>query len=204
MQHDFAGSPVAQDYGRIIGVSFKVFLSNGVSERTDPSSGKTVTEIVDLPGLISSILVSRVLHPRKLSGDDLKYIRSVLRMKSNELAKKLDVSPEHYSRCEGGMKALSPSTEKLLRMYVFLKSICNHVAVQEEVARLRQENAPDPEEIAESISTFENVFFGMKIEHIFDPKDELAFYFVRAPRDESPAAPAICTEDGKWRVQVAA
>ena len=131
MQHDYADSPVAQDYGELIGVPFKVFLTNGVVEKVDEKTGKVMTEITDLPGLITCILQTRVLHPRKLSGDDLKFIRVALRLRSAEVADILDVSPEHYSRCETGTKTLSTSTEKFYRMRVFLQAVCKDKAIQE-------------------------------------------------------------------------
>ena len=91
MQHDYADGPVAQDYGELLGTPFKVFLANGVVEKVDEKTGKVMTEITDLPGLIACILQARVLHPRKLSGDDLKFIRVALRLRSAEVAEILDV-----------------------------------------------------------------------------------------------------------------
>jgi transcriptional regulator with XRE-family HTH domain len=203
MQHDFVASPVAQDYGKILGTPFKVFLSNGVEEKPNKATGKVATDIVDLPGLIASVLQSRVLHPRKLSGDDLKYIRSALRMRSAELAEKLDVTPEHYSRCEAGTKTLSSSTEKFFRMYVYLHAFAKHVAVQEALSKRERENLKcSPEEANEALEAFQSVFLEMKIQHIFEAGDELEFSFCRGPRrvDDDPCVDCG-KEDGKWRKQ---
>src|SRR5690606_39098406 len=89
------------------------------------------TEFTDLPGLIAAIVKSRVLHPRKLSGDDLKYIRSALALKSSEVAAALDLTPEHYSRCENGTKTLSSATEKFYRMFVYLEASCRDIGLHE-------------------------------------------------------------------------
>lgn len=189
MQHDLPASPVERDYGSVIGTPFKVFLSNGVTETRDETTGKAVTEIVDLPGLIAAILRSRVLRPRKLTGDDLKYIRSALRMRSAQVAEVLELSPEHYSRCEAGTKSLSSSTEKSYRMYVFLEA-AKHMADQ-------QQNVDcSPEEAREMIDAFRNVFQKMKIESIFDVTDKLVFSFSRrACPDEA---------DGRWQSELQA
>jgi hypothetical protein len=111
MQHDCwgGGSPVAGHYyAESLGAPFKIYLTNGVE--TKVILGKTVTSIIDLPGLITAVVQSRVLHPRKLSGPDLKYIRSALCLKSKELAAALDLSPEHYSRLENGERTMSVAT----------------------------------------------------------------------------------------------
>jgi DNA-binding transcriptional regulator YiaG len=206
MQHDYADGPVAQDYGELLGVPFKVFLTNGVVETVDEKTGKAVTEIIDLPGLIACVLQARVLHPRKLSGDELRFIRKALRMGSAEVADVLDISPEHYSRCEGGTKTLSTSTEKYFRMRVFLQAGCKNKAVQEEVVRMQENNEEfDHEEVKEAFEAFQSVFFEMKIKSVFAAGDELSFSFGRRP----PRRPRRGSnrDDGKWHkesVQAAA
>ena len=124
MQHDFIGSPVAKDYSGLLGTPFKVFLSNGVAVKFNKITRKEITDFTDLPGLIATIVKSRVMHPRKLSGEDLKYIRSALALKSSVVAKALDMTPEHYSRCENGTKTFSSAAEKFYRMFVYLGASC--------------------------------------------------------------------------------
>lgn len=201
MQHDFVGSPVAQDYGELIGTPFKVFLSNGVVEEIDDMTGKVMTDIIDLPGLIASILRSRVLHPRKLSGDDLKYIRSALHVRSSEIAEILEITPEHYSRCETGVKTLSASSEKHYRMHVFLETFCKNIFVHRKISEQKQEQKPecsdDNEKAKETMEAFQKIFSEMKIRHVFDAGEELAFSFTRRSRSE----PSVDCEkgDGKWQ-----
>ena len=74
MQHDFGdGGPVAGHYlAKSLGAPFKVYLANGVEKKIDPISGKAMTSIVDLPGLIAAVVRSRVSHPRKLSGNGVR------------------------------------------------------------------------------------------------------------------------------------
>jgi hypothetical protein len=196
MQHDFIGSPVAQDYGDLLGTPFKVFLSNGVVEKRNSATGKVAIDIVDLPGLIASIVQSRVLHPRKLSGDDLKYIRSALGLRSVDVANVLEISPEHYSRCEAGTKTLSVSSEKHLRMHVFLAAAWKHTEVQKQIAK----NAKcDPEEAKEALEAFNKIFSEMKIQHLFPADEGLEFSFSRKSRRDDEKIADCGKDDGKWR-----
>jgi len=205
MQHDFADSPVAKDYSELLGTPFKVFLAKGINQKVDKATGKVMTEITDLPGLIACILQARVLHPRKLSGDDLKFIRVSLRMRSAEVAEVLDVSPEHYSRCEGGTKTLSTASEKYFRMRVFLEAGCKHRAIQEELAKIKEKPC-DPEEVKDMVEAFQSVFFDMKIKNVFSAGEELAFSFIRGGLRRR-ANTRGKKDDGKWRkekLQIAA
>lgn len=191
MQHDFMGGPVARDFGGVLGTPFRVFLLNGVIEKTN-EAGKIVAEITDLPGLISSIVQSRVLHPRKLSGDDLKYIRTALRMRSHEVADALDISAEHYSRCETGTKTLSATNEKFFRMYAFLEMGSRNSALVDDAI---DQGAISPERAKEAMEAFRKVFFDMKVQHIYSVDSELEFRFCRRANQD------VCCgdDDGKWR-----
>ncbi len=205
LQQDLSGGPVAQDYGTVLGTPFKVFLSNGVETKPDKKTGKMKTEIKDLPGLIASVVQSRVLHPRKLSGDDLKYIRSALGMRSNAIAEILEITPEHYSRCETGVKTLSSSVEKFYRMYAFLQAACKNKALHDCMKESDQESfeAPTPEEAEEAeeaIVAFRSVFIDMKIETFHNAGEELVFSFIRRPRRASSQR-SDRGKDGKWKRQ---
>lgn len=199
MQHDFVGGPVAgQDYSELLGTPFKVVLSNGIEQHLNKATGKVMTQITDLPGLIFCILQARVLHPRKLSGEDLKFIRASLRMRSSEVADVLDVSPEHYSRCEAGTKTLSTAAEKYFRMRVFLQASCKHKAVQEKLAQMEEQKVEfDTEEAKEALAAFQSVFFDMKIAHLVVAGQELAFSFSRGGVRRK--ARGRGKDDGKWR-----
>ncbi|MGJ5204368.1 hypothetical protein [Bradyrhizobium sp. HKCCYLR20261] len=196
MQHDFLSGPVAQDYSGVLGAPFRVFLSGGVTTKVDEATGKTMTSIVDLAGLFAEILRSRVLHPRKLSGEDLKFIRSTLQMRSHEVASVLELTPEHYSRCEGGTKTLSASSEKHYRMFVFLEASCRNKHVQDKLAKdLEEKTAVDPKEAKKAVAAFRRVFVEMKIQHIYPIGEELEFCFSRR---ECPQCECV-EDDGTWQ-----
>ena len=180
MQHDFVGSPVAKDYTELLGTPFKVFLSGGVTVKVNKITKREVTEITDLPGLLAAVVKSRVMHPRKLSGDDLKYIRSALALKSSDVAKALDMSPEHYSRCENAAKALSSAAEKSYRMFVFLAASCKDKSLNEmSKEELAKEITLAPEKAKKALEAFRRVFLEMKIQNLYSADDALEFYFFR-------------------------
>ena len=80
-----------------LGTSFKVVLIDSVTCSVG-ENGKEFL-IPDYQGLIKQIAVSRAAHPAKLKAGDIKFLRKNLGLRSKELASKLDVSPEHMSRC---------------------------------------------------------------------------------------------------------
>ena len=201
MQHDFAGGgPVAGHYlAKSLGAPFKVYLSNGVDTTVDPVSGKTMTSITDLPGLIAAVVRSRVSHPRRLSGADLRFIRSALRLKSKGLAAALELTPEHYSRCETGQKAMSTTTEKLYRGYAFLISILNDKGVRDAVQQERKAKDIPPKDAQEALETVRKLFCDLKISPVFTVGEELSFSFSRrCPDKDMPCG----DDDAKWENEV--
>jgi DNA-binding transcriptional regulator YiaG len=199
MQHDFVGSPVAQDYTTLIGTPFKVLLSGGVVVKFNSVTRKETTEIIDLPGLIAAIVKSRVLHPRKLSGDDLKYIRSALSLKSSEVANTLDLTPEHYCRCENGTKSLSSSAEKFYRMFAYLEASSRDKDFNE-MSKEEQIKDCDPEKAKKAIEAFRKLFLEMKIQHIYPAEEELTLVFFR--RDCQPECEDCKDEEIEWQEEV--
>jgi DNA-binding transcriptional regulator YiaG len=168
---------------KVLGAPFKVYLKNGVTKTPDPVTGKTITKIEDLPGLIAAVVQARIWHKRKLSGEELKFIRSALAVKSGQLAKILDVTPEHYSRCENGSKAMSISQEKLYRMFVQVCIIRRDKDLKDAVDRVKVD-PPSDEEARRSSEMFQRLFFDMKITPVFSPDDELVFEFKRGGRPD--------------------
>jgi transcriptional regulator with XRE-family HTH domain len=182
MQHDCwgGGSPVAGHYyAESLGTPFKVYLTNGVE--TKVVLGKTVTSIIDLPGLITTVVQSRVLHPRKLSGPDLKYIRSALCLKSKELAAALGLSPEHYSRLENGERTMSVATEKLYRMYVFLARFPRDKNIRNAISQQKAKEL-SPEKTAKAFAALRKIFLGLKVDPVCSAEETLEFVFSRVSR----------------------
>ncbi|MEO0667585.1 MAG: helix-turn-helix domain-containing protein [Pseudomonadota bacterium] len=99
----------------ILCAPFEVLLYNSVQEVIGEDGNVVETIIPDPAGLVRAVAFHRALHPQKLDGDDLKFLRSALDLKATALAKKMGVSPEHLSRLESGAKTLQPQSEQQLR-----------------------------------------------------------------------------------------
>jgi DNA-binding transcriptional regulator YiaG len=184
MQHEPAGDVrVLQEEYELdtLGAPFKVVLLDSVSVSIDPQTGDEKVEIPDVVGLINAVVRRRVLHPRKLSGAEIKFIRNALGVRAKPLAKFLDMSPEHFSRCEAGAKVMSGANEKVFRMFAFsgtffkeASDIFNQRDALEDVSKL-QENGKKKKLAGELVQ----MFLTLKIQSVFDAKEGLRFEFVR-------------------------
>jgi DNA-binding transcriptional regulator YiaG len=168
-----------------LGAPFKVVLNDAVRVTFDKTTGGVVSySIPDLDGLLGRIVLSRILYPRKLAGADIKFIRKALGVKQKDLASKIELSPEHLSRCEGGTEVLSPGSEKLLRIYAVKTAFkIDKIKACEEKTKL--EDAID------------RLFDGMKPKAVFDASEELVFSFYRS-RPDADAPGDKPSEDGHW------
>src|SRR5262245_46268069 len=103
-----------------LGAPFKVTLLDCVTLSVDASTGEEKINVPDVVGLIGAVVRIRVSHPRKLNGEELRFVRNALGVKANLLADFLDMTPEHLSRCESGAKVMSTISEKVFRLFAFL------------------------------------------------------------------------------------
>jgi DNA-binding transcriptional regulator YiaG len=177
-----------------LGAPFDVYLANGVEQKINPVTGKKSVEIKDPPGLVASVARARVLHARKMSGDDMKFLRTAVCLKSKVLAEAIDLSPEHYSRCEAGQKTMSPTAEKLYRGYIFLATYLKDKALMTKCTAKKDEISP--EDAKKAFSTFQKLFFEIKINPVFDSNERLEFVFCR--RSEPHGAPCG-GDDAEWK-----
>jgi len=177
---------------KALGAPFKVLLAGGFHTETDPASGKTFTSIEDLPGLMAAVVETRLFHPRKLSGEELRFIRCASLLKSSKVADLIDCSPEHYSRCEAGARVMPNSTEKMFRMSVFL-SMARRDLGAFEVAKRLPACERTKEKAAKAFEGVREIFFGLKIDPVYSANNDLTFKFHRRCRtDVTPC------EDGEW------
>jgi len=206
MQHDFvSSSPVAGHYyAKSLGAPFKVYLADGFEIKIDPISKKEQPAITDLPGLIAAVVRTRVLHDRKLSGDDLKFIRSALRVKSKVLAEAVDMTPENYSRCESGLRTMSITAEKVYRAWVFLMSVLNDRNVQDEISNrssLENQDASAKRaraaKLEKAYGAYLKIFMKMKISPVCDSEEDLVFVFSRGLRSSQDVLRG--NDDPEWK-----
>jgi len=76
------------------------------------------TDIPNLPGLIAAVAIGRSKADRKLSGQEIRFLRKALDETGKELAEHLDVTEETVSRWENDRLAISNSVERMLRLRV--------------------------------------------------------------------------------------
>jgi DNA-binding transcriptional regulator YiaG len=172
-----------------LGAPFRVTLKNSVALSVDPKTKETLVEIPDLVGLVLTVVRCRVMDPRKLSGAELRFLRSTLGVPANKLAAFIDCSPEHYSRCEAGTKVLSPNAERHLRLFAFGATLCNHP--ESLLDRMGKKEPPKPLNTkAEKMLAkfFLEVFMRMKIEAVRDADAPIEYEFVRRSVADSYSA----------------
>lgn len=74
--------------------------------------------IPDLEGLEAAVAVARIGVPIKLNGEEIRFLRKALGLRSKDLAECLQVREETISRWENGKEVMGPQYEKLLRLFV--------------------------------------------------------------------------------------
>lgn len=150
-----------------LGAPFKVMLHDSVTVHKDPITGDVVSyKIPDLPQLLVVALITRLLVPRKLCGPEIKFARKVLGLKQQDLASKVEIGPEHLSRCENGVTPLSPGSDKLLRVFAFKEA-------------LKLPDMPKSDDKAKLEDALDKIFDQMKLSSVHDVEDCLELHFVR-------------------------
>lgn len=178
-----------------LGAPFKVVVVDCVSLHVDAETGQETVQIPDLVGLINAVVRTRACHPRKLSGPDIKFIRKSLGMRSKPLAEFLDMSPEHFSRCESGQKVMSTSNERIFRLMACVSSFLpNPSAIFRESALEEAEQKSSPEK-KKRAGDFVRSFLSIKIQSVYDAEKPLCFEFSRNTHDKRNRAGA---DDDEW------
>lgn len=181
-----------------LGAPFKVTLIESVRLSVDPKTGKEMVEIPDVVGLIAAVVRTRVIHPRKLNGDEIKFIRNALCIRAKVLAEFLDMSPEHLSRCEAGTKVMSPVSERMLRLFAYLATFYKDPEeLIQRIGSAEPETKPNAKD-DEFAKSFIKRFISLKIQTVFDPADELHFEFVRRARHPEADGQPANDNNGEW------
>ena len=193
----------------LLGAPFKVTLVDSVSFHIDKATGEELVRIPDLMGLINAVVRKRVCDPRKLNGDELKFIRRALGVKAVALARFLGMSPEHLSRCEASAKAMSEASEKIFRLFSFIvtrvgnadvlleKSTAPKVARKTASRELSKEVDDQSSEGKKAGEEFMQFFLSMKICPIFKTNEVLHYEFRRCLLPDDHCDDDL-SADGKW------
>lgn len=168
-----------------LGAPFKVILHDSVKVSSNPITGEHLSyTIPDVDGLICAVVMSRIIDPRKLHGKDIKWIRKALSIKQKDMARIIDLSPEHLSRCEADSQPMSPSSEKLFRIYA-LKVSMKFYKVKDCEEKTKLEDALDA------------IFDLIKPIAVYDIEDVLELHFRRKPYTHRVGSNDD-DSDGKW------
>lgn len=185
---------VSQFEATDLGTPFKVFLHNSVKVETDAKGSIKKYTIPDLEGLLRVVAMSRLLHPRKLTGGDIRFLRKAAGLRQKDLAHKIDLRAETLSRVEADEQAISPQSEKLLRVYV-LKTVMKLHAAEPGRVKANLEKALD------------DLFDGLTpiAAHAVDDVLELHFHRGRCPHcDGSGDNDTECEPVSDWESGVLA
>jgi len=151
----------------LLGAPFDITLINSVKEVWCVECQKKLsTTIPELEGLLQAVAWSRAFTSRKLSGEEVRFLRKAVGMKAKAFAEKIEMSPENLSRVENGQKPLGPGSEKLLRFFVLTRMLDDDV-----VAKIGNEQIKK--------------LFDVKIESTWDPEKRLGYaYKFRGSEDD--------------------
>lgn len=182
-----------------LGAPFKVILKNCVTLSVDRASGKEKVTIPDVTGLINSVVRARVTHPRKLNGQEIRFVRNALGVKASLLADFLEMSPSHLSRCEAGKKVMSTLSERFFRLFAFLGTYFKEpeeLFVQVRGRPAIEQTTKKPNEMAKE---FVEQFLSMKIQSVYDATEELEFEFFREPAEDSDEEFPQSVHEDQWK-----
>jgi transcriptional regulator with XRE-family HTH domain len=109
------------DASGLLGSPFPVILHNSADEKYCSTCDERISVVLpNWTDLVAMVAVSRAIHPCKLTGAEIKFLRKSLSRKAKEFAEELALSPEQYSRFENDKQPISEVYERLLRASVCL------------------------------------------------------------------------------------
>lgn len=163
-----------------LGLPFKVVLINSVTQLIDDETGEVEQVIIpNMRGLIKCIAITRIFQSRKLSGDEIKFIRKAFKFSAKRVAELIDVTPEHLSRCESGERTLSVANEKCFRASIFLDQIQKLEGIHEGREfdeDLREEHS----KLMDALRKVTLIITERKISPAFSPEPLVMKFFVKS------------------------
>jgi DNA-binding transcriptional regulator YiaG len=98
-----------------------VFLY-GIVQYRCPQCGDEVVTVPNIKGLHLAIARNLICKEEMLTGDEARFLRKELRLKSKEMAAALSMKPETYSRWENEKQGVSSTCDKELRLIYILNA----------------------------------------------------------------------------------
>lgn len=109
-----------------------VYLT-GIIQYKCGSCGESGVEIPQIKALHSLIARDIVCQKGLMAGDEVRFLRKGMRMKSKDIADALSLDPSTYSRWENGKQDVNPCHDKQMRLLYILNAT-------EEAGRLIHKN----------------------------------------------------------------
>ncbi len=163
--------PRYQDDG-LVGLPNVVVLNAARQYTCEECGTDNGISVPDIKGLEAAVAVTRVMIPVKLTGREIRFLRTALGLKATELAERLGIggAGEKISRWENEKVPISSRDEKMLRI------LAGH----------------ELSERAKAIEFDETKIFAMKIPAIVEaPRKEVEMKFIRIRiSDDTWAEPA--------------
>jgi transcriptional regulator with XRE-family HTH domain len=157
-----------------LGAPFEVVLSKSVKQTIDADGNVLKTTIPNPRGLLRQVAITRLIHPRKLSGKDIKFVRKALSIKAKELAEIIAVSPEHFSRCETDKAVLSPGIEKFLRLSILVDTLKLPAEIEQQ---LEVDALMKLSKFRKAFERLQDSIRSMQIEAVYDSHEPLRLQF---------------------------
>lgn len=147
---------LAEFFPTNLGAPFEVVLKDSVKQIVIDDTGEVIETLIPNPrGLLHKIALTRLIYPRKMSGQEIRFVRRSLSVKAKHLADMIGVTPEHLSRCEHGDRVLSVGAEKCLRIGLLL----DHLTISYDEEKAFQQN----EELKQAIGGFKDALGKLKL-----------------------------------------
>ncbi len=129
-----------------LGLPYPIVLINGAEVETDEATGEEHVHIPDMEQLIAAVALTRILHPWKLDGREVRFIRRAIGMQAKEFAETLGLDPATFSRWENNKFEAGGWADKQVRAYtaLLLQKRAPFVRVDEDVL-VRQKILKRPE-----------------------------------------------------------
>ena len=87
--------------------------------------GEEMAQIPRMGELHMVIAISLLKKSECLEGDELKFLRKYFRLKATEVAEKLKVTKQTFSRWENGRERIGEASERLVRIFFLMKLVDN-------------------------------------------------------------------------------
>jgi len=102
-----------------LGLPYPVVLKDAVIERRNVETDEVIGQAIpDMDSLVAAIAMVRALHPLRLNGAELRFMRKVVGMKSKDFAQTVGMDPSSYSRYENDKDQMGGYVEQLVRELV--------------------------------------------------------------------------------------